>query len=597
MRIEEGFQPAPFLEDNAYINDPVLPSLLKRTIPASAFKEIESDLTRLGHDVVTSIRALSDSSKISPPTLVQYDQWGRRVDILHTSEGWRELKALSQREGLPGIFYERKYGDASRTYGFAKMMLLVGDTNEIFCPISMTDGLARVIELIGSPEVKKDVLPRLISRDPSIAFTAGQWMTERPGGSDVSQTETTATPTSEVHKYGSKYTLNGVKWFSSATDSEVSVALARTGTLEQGSRGLSLFLIPLRKPLLRSLGDPTPPSPSNNILVHRLKHKIGTQILPTAELTLNDTEGYLLGQLGQGVKNITPVLNITRAWSAMTSVGHLRKCLAIATAYSRVRRIQGGTLLLSDAPIHVAQLATINILYRALAHMAFGIVRLLGKVECGTASEDDQQVLRLLTPVTKAFAAEKASVGMEEAMTALGGAGYMEENGFGRAIRDALVEKIWEGTVVVLSLDVARAAKDPRTLKAFANWSNEVAKSCPASLKSQISPELQILQQAVEEFLSSYTAPVAPTVPRPAAMLLGIISSSLRLLEHAVWSELNDEASKKLDLEVFKRWIVDAGTEAAIKALKEAKTGSQDVIAMNSALVFGAQTPQARHKL
>lgn len=126
----------------------------------------------------------------------------------------------------------------------------------------------------------------------------------------------------------------------------------------------------------------------------------------------------------------------------MTSVGHLRRCLAIATAYARVRRIQGGTLLLSDAPIHVAQLATINVLYRALAHMTFGTVRLLGKAECGTALEDDQQLLRLLTPITKAFAAERATVGMEEAMTALGGAGYMEENGFGRAIRDALVEKL-----------------------------------------------------------------------------------------------------------------------------------------------------------
>jgi len=68
---------------------------------------------------------------VHPPTLVQYDQWGRRIDHLQTSEGWRELKAISQREGLPGIFYERKHNEYSRTYGFAKVALLVGDTNQV----------------------------------------------------------------------------------------------------------------------------------------------------------------------------------------------------------------------------------------------------------------------------------------------------------------------------------------------------------------------------------------------------------------------------------------------------------------------------------
>lgn len=112
------------------------------------FEEVEQDLVRLGTEVVTStsspkppqssiqlfilaVRSLSDSSRVYPPTLVQYDQWGRRIDHLQTSEGWRELKAISQREGLPGIFYERKYNEYSRTYGFAKVALLDGDTNEV----------------------------------------------------------------------------------------------------------------------------------------------------------------------------------------------------------------------------------------------------------------------------------------------------------------------------------------------------------------------------------------------------------------------------------------------------------------------------------
>lgn len=53
------------------------------------------------------------------------------MDELHTSEGWRSLKATAQREGVPGIFYERKYREHSRTFGFAKALMMVGDSHEV----------------------------------------------------------------------------------------------------------------------------------------------------------------------------------------------------------------------------------------------------------------------------------------------------------------------------------------------------------------------------------------------------------------------------------------------------------------------------------
>lgn len=264
---------------------------------------------------------------------------------------------------------------------------------------------------------------------------------QRPGGSDISLTETTAHSIGQMNAYGPQYTLDGVKWFSSATDSEISVALGRTGSQKDGSRGLSLFLVPLRLPLIRNPSDPIPSLTSNNVFIHRLKNKIGTHILPTAELTLESAEAYLIGELGHGIKNISPVLNITRLWSATASVGNLRKCLVIASSYAKVRSIQSGTVLLQNVPIHVEQLASINLVYRALTHLTFGVIGLLGKVECSTATPSEQRRLRMLTPVAKAYAAEKACTAMEEAMAAMGGAGYMEENGFGRSIRDALVEK------------------------------------------------------------------------------------------------------------------------------------------------------------
>lgn len=226
------------------------------------------------------------------------------------------------------------------------------------------------------------------------------------------------------------HSIDGFKWFSSATDSDVAVALARTGSDASGSRGLSLFLIPLRRPLIRPTNEPRPSALTNHIRIHRLKNKVGTKIVPTAELELAGAEGYLLGEPGAGVKLIAPVLNITRMHSAVTSVGSLRRCLAIATAFSRVRSLAGKQML-SENALHVAELAKANVVYRALTHMVFGAVLLLGKTECGVATEEEAMRLRLLTPAVKAFASDRASYVMEECMTLLGGQGYMEETGFG----------------------------------------------------------------------------------------------------------------------------------------------------------------------
>lgn len=79
----------------------------------------------------TAIRQLS--STVHPPTLTQYDEWGRRVDHLHTSEGWRSLKALAIKEGYIHIPYARKYGEHSRIYGFLKAMIMTGDFHVVSC--------------------------------------------------------------------------------------------------------------------------------------------------------------------------------------------------------------------------------------------------------------------------------------------------------------------------------------------------------------------------------------------------------------------------------------------------------------------------------
>ena len=158
--------------------------------------------------------------------------------------------------------------------------------------------------------------------------------------------------------------------------------------------------------------------------------------MPTAELELSGASAYLLGRPGDGVRLIAPVLNITRAHSAITSVAYFRKALSIARTHAEGRAIRGGKQLLKDTPLHVAEIARLAVTYQALVHFVFGTVALLGKTECGVASEEETLRLRLLTPAIKAFAAEKCPSAVEECMTCLGGEGYMEENGITRSVLD-----------------------------------------------------------------------------------------------------------------------------------------------------------------
>ncbi|KAG8712924.1 hypothetical protein FRC11_013808 [Ceratobasidium sp. 423] len=554
-------QPPPPL--HPFLDDPVFPALVKRLFPQSLHATVVQELSQFGNDVNGYIRDLS--KYVEPPTLIQYDHFGQRIDQLKTSEGWRQLKQVAAKEGMVSIAYDRAtYGPLARTLMFIKTCLWTGDSHVVGCPMAMTDGAARVLELLGTPRMKERLLPRVLSRDPHLAYTAGQWMTERPGGSDVSHTETTAHPVHpnrETMENGSPYRLSGVKWFSSATDGQLALALAQVP-----NQGLGLFIVPMPDADVELFSPDArwlPFQPRNGISIHRLKNKIGTHALPTAELTLQDTIGFLLvPQQGaakpNGVRAISPVLNITRVHSAAGSIGNLAKCLAIARSYAHVRRVADPTrsraqVLLADVPLHTATLARVQVLRHALTHFMFGVVRLLGSSETETATDDERERLRLLTPVLKAFAADRAVGGMEECMAALGGLGYMEETGIGR---DSLVEKIWEGTINVLALDMLRAARSG-AIKALCEWSRDIIARQESEPNAELVKALTLLE----------SLNLTHSHARPALLLVAHIASASYLLEHAQWSRLD------LDHTIAQRWIEEGGLNEAVKLVSDTGSG------------------------
>ena len=106
--------------------------------------------------------------------------------MIETSKGWRCLHDVAAEEGLVATAYERRYGEFSRVYWAAKVMLFAPSSGLYSCPLAMTDGAARVLELSNDTFARDRALPKLLSRERNGFWTSGQWMTEKAGGSDVS---------------------------------------------------------------------------------------------------------------------------------------------------------------------------------------------------------------------------------------------------------------------------------------------------------------------------------------------------------------------------------------------------------------------------
>lgn len=445
------YQEGPSLT-NTYESDETLKKFLRKILPADAQKVALPHLAHLGQRAATDMLEWAQDAETYPPVHIPYDPWGRRIDDIRVSNGWRQLEKVAAEEGIVATAYERRFGSFSRIYQMA-LLYLYSPSSAIFsCPLAMTDGAARALELYGTPELKARAIPHLTSKDPATFWTAGQWMTERTGGSDVSGTSTDALPFSGASNFGATHALHGTKWFTSATTSQMALTLARPEGAPAGSRGLSLFYLELRD----NQGA------LNNIQIHRLKDKLGTKALPTAELSLQGTPARIIGGEGEGVKRIASVLNITRIYNSVCALGHMRRALDLAQNYSKKRKAFGKLLI--DHPLHRE---TLNWLERDFQHcfaFTFYVAHLLGKEEVGEITASERTLLRTLTPVLKLYTAKKAITISSEVVEMFGGAGYVEDTGLPRLLRDAQVFSIWEGTTNVLSLDMLRAFEKEQSL-------------------------------------------------------------------------------------------------------------------------------------
>jgi hypothetical protein len=187
------------------------------------------------------------------------------------------------------------------------------------------------------------------------------------------------------------------------------------------------------------------------IRVDRLKDKLGTRKVPTAELTLDGTPAWLVGEPSNGTRAIEPMLGITRTWNGVCATASMRRALALARSYAQRRDAFGAPL--AALPLHADTLAALEAETWGAFMMTFLLVELVGRQECDALDREQRALLRLLTPLTKLVTGKQAVAVTSEALESFGGAGYVEDTGLPQLLRDAQVLPIWEGTTNVLALD------------------------------------------------------------------------------------------------------------------------------------------------
>jgi hypothetical protein len=363
-----------------------------------------------------------------------------------------------------------------------------------------------------------------------------------------------------------QWRLYGTKWFSSATASQMALTLARPEGNPDGGRGLALFYLETRN------ADGT----MNNILVNRLKDKLGTRKVPTAELTLDGAIAVPVVGLTDGVRNIAPMLNVTRTWNSVCASSGARRAIALARDYAQ-RRVAFGAPL-ARKPLHLDTLAGLQAEAEAAFHLTFRGVELLGRDESGEASEAEKELLRLLTPVMKLTTGRQAVSIASETLEAFGGAGYVEDTGLPQLLRDAQVLSIWEGTTNVLSLDVLRALGRSSALDAY---TAEVEALCAAARHSSLVPLASKAREACAHargwLMETYgSQPEAlEGNARRFALTLGRTLALALMIRHAQWSiDHEHDARSAAAASRFARhgvnlleWTTDTTTQSELAAL------------------------------
>jgi acyl-CoA dehydrogenase len=405
------------------------------------------------------------------PWLRTFDRLGKRVDEILYPPDYQTILRRGYRSGVVWRALEEK--SLIPTY------LLMYDISfhdpGICCPYTVSLGTAVPLAKYGSAELQARFLAHLLGKDDS-AWQGATWMTEIKGGSDLgAAVETIARPTDE------HWLLTGDKYFSSNAGAELAVVAARPEGAAAGVRGLALFLVP-RYRENRTL----------NYFIRRLKDKIATRSVPTGEVELRDSEGYLLGWADSGIYLILEVLNLSRVANSVVSVALAQRAMADALSYAERRFAFGKRIL--DHPLLRHQFENRLSALRSAFALAWDSVQLLNDVWMERPPYSDRyHLFRLVAHLAKYWTAEFAVDTAKWAMEVHGGVGVLAEYGAERWLREAMILAIWEGTSHRQIVDGLEVMERKRAHKLLFGRLAEIAPSTDVhGMESEVEEHLKL---------------------------------------------------------------------------------------------------------
>ncbi|MBH1931891.1 isovaleryl-CoA dehydrogenase [Serratia rubidaea] len=432
-------QPKPLGNSNLFLSDTPLREAVQREQAGWDSEVLASLGQQLGTQESLELGRLANAN---PPELLRYDACGQRLDDVRFHPAWHILMQGLVANRVHNLPWEEEARVGSVVARAARFMLHAQVEAGTLCPITMTYGATPLLQRT-LPATFSDWLPPLLSDryDAHLlpgaqkrGLLIGMGMTEKQGGSDVLSNTTTATPLAGRGS-GELYRLVGHKWFFSVPQSDAHLVLAQTGG------GLSCFFLP------RILPDGT----RNAVRLERLKDKLGNRSNASSEVEFLDASAWLLGDEGDGVRQILKMGALTRFDCALGSHGLMRRALSVALYHAHQRQAFGKTLI--QLPLMRQQLARMALRLEAQVAALMRLARAYGDA----GSPLSQGLSRIMTSAAKFEVCRQGIPFVAEAMEALGGIGYCEESELPRLYREMPVNSIWEGSGNIMSLDVLRA--------------------------------------------------------------------------------------------------------------------------------------------
>ena len=428
---------------NFFEDDKGFQSILKELLPLDLKEEIFASLNDCGTLTAGRWNDLANlaNRRENEPRIVKFDRTGNAIDKIDFG-----LPVAQMRKEVAefGVLTKSK----NSVHKFALIYLLAHNgESSLTCPISCTDGLIAALEAKGSQELKETYLPKILSSETP--FAGAQFVTEHDAGSDVGAITTTA---KQVEN--DKWQITGDKWFCSNPD-EFFVVAARVGETK-GTNGIGLFFVP------RVIDGEV-----NNLSFLRLKDKLGTRALPTAEIRFNDAVGFPLGSTDEGFKTLMNyVLNVSRIHNAVNACGFLHRAILEAQNYARQRKVFGQAII--NYPLVEEMLLKLQARLYLKLNLVFKLIALVD--ENGLVPEDEDQAMwqRFLTNLSKYRTAVQLTDSIKEAILLFGGNGIVEDfTILPRLLRDAMIIETWEGAHNTLCLQIMRDMKRSNLIERY----------------------------------------------------------------------------------------------------------------------------------